>query len=115
MGTLTALISGIVTLERIWSVSLLNEKTWIHHMIARHLGALTFLIMDTLILISAATLLTVQIYQISRNITTNEQSNAIRYAYLRSPDGRFRNPYNHGCFKNCSDFLIRGYTDDEVA
>lgn len=51
--------------------------------------------------------------QIARNITTNELANAVRYGYLRGPDGRFRNPYNHGCRKNCTDFIIRGYTDDE--
>ncbi|CAN6458872.1 unnamed protein product [Victoria cruziana] len=54
--------------------------------------------------------------KISRNITTNELANASRYGYLRGPDGRFRNPYNHGIRKNCMDFLIQGYTDDrEVA
>lgn len=53
------------------------------------------------------------IMQIARNITTNELANAIRYGYLRGPDGRFHNPYNHGCQKNCADFLIRGYTDDK--
>lgn len=51
--------------------------------------------------------------KIARNITTNELANAIRYGYLRGPNGRFRNPYNHGCRKNCSDFLIHGYTNDE--
>ncbi len=53
------------------------------------------------------------IMQIARNITTNELANAIRYGYLRGPDGRFRNPYNHGCQKNCADFIIHGYTVDE--
>lgn len=51
--------------------------------------------------------------QIARNITTNELANAIRYGYLRGPDGRFHNPYNHGCQKNCADFFIKGYTDDD--
>lgn len=50
--------------------------------------------------------------QISRNITTNEMANALRYNYLRGPGGRFRNPYDHGCKKNCSDFLINGYNED---
>jgi palmitoyltransferase len=50
--------------------------------------------------------------QISRNITTNEMANALRYSYLRGPGGRFRNPYDHGCKKNCSDFLINGYNED---
>lgn len=51
--------------------------------------------------------------QIARNITTNELANASRYWYLRGPDGRFRNPYNHGCRKNCTGFLIQGYSDDD--
>lgn len=50
--------------------------------------------------------------QISRNITTNEMANAMRYNYLRGPGGRFRNPYDHGIRKNCSDFLIKGYNED---
>ncbi|KAF2310566.1 hypothetical protein GH714_014522 [Hevea brasiliensis] len=49
---------------------------------------------------------------ISRNITTNEMANAMRYSYLRGPGGRFRNPYDHGIRKNCSDFLILGYNED---
>lgn len=50
--------------------------------------------------------------QISRNITTNEMTNVMRYSYLKGPGGRFRNPYDHGCKKNCSDFLISGYNED---
>ncbi|KAG2410029.1 protein S-acyltransferase [Vigna angularis] len=54
--------------------------------------------------------------KIARNVTTNELANSSRYDYLRGPDGRFRNPYNHGCWKNCADFLSLGYTnDDEIA
>lgn len=36
----------------------------------------------------------------------------MRYSYLRGPGGRFRNPYDHGCKKNCSEFLINGYNGD---
>lgn len=50
--------------------------------------------------------------QISRNITTNEMANVMRYSYLRGPGGRFWNPYDRGCRKNCSDFLINGYNED---
>lgn len=50
--------------------------------------------------------------QISRNITTNEMANSIRYSYLRGPGGKFRNPFDHGIKKNCSDFLINGYNED---
>jgi hypothetical protein len=39
-------------------------------------------------------------------------ANALRYSYLRGPGGRFRNPYDHGIRKNCSDFLINGYNED---
>lgn len=39
-------------------------------------------------------------------------ANVLRYSYLRSAGGRFRNPYDHGCRKNCSDFLINGYNED---
>ncbi|CAA2963778.1 S-acyltransferase 24-like [Olea europaea subsp. europaea] len=48
---------------------------------------------------------------ISRNITTNEMTNALRCSYLRSPRVRFRNPYDHG-YKNFSDFMINGYNVD---
>lgn len=57
-------------------------------------------------------LATVSLLQISRNITTNEMANMMRYSYLRGPGGRFRNPYDHGLRKNCSDFLINGYNED---
>lgn len=50
--------------------------------------------------------------QISQNITTNEVANSMRYSYLKGPGGRFRNPYDHGIRKNCSDFLIKGYNED---
>lgn len=52
--------------------------------------------------------------QISQNITTNEVANATRYSYLRDEGGQFRNPYDHGVKKNCSDFLINGYNEDIV-
>ncbi|XP_039033430.1 protein S-acyltransferase 24-like [Hibiscus syriacus] len=51
-------------------------------------------------------------FEISRNITTNEMENIMRYSYLRGADGQFRNPYDHGCWKNCSDFLINSYHED---
>ena len=39
-------------------------------------------------------------------------ANATRYGYLRGPTGRFRNPYDHGLKKNCSDFLVNGQNED---
>ncbi|KZV17783.1 putative protein S-acyltransferase 23-like [Dorcoceras hygrometricum] len=118
MGFMTALTGGMVALQRFWtSVPLLQtEESWIRPVLLNNPGMIAFLVLDASILIAAAFLLSFQSIQIARNITTNELANAIRYGYLRGPDGRFRNPYNHGCWKNCSDFLIHGYTnDDEVA
>ncbi|KAF8404780.1 hypothetical protein HHK36_009669 [Tetracentron sinense] len=118
MGTLTSLISAVITVQRIWTAlpAIPTAETWIHHVIVQHPGVVAFLVMDAIILISATTLTVAQIFQIARNITTNELANAARYGYLRGPDGRFRNPYNHGCRKNCADFFIHGYTDDnEIA
>lgn len=118
MGSWTAITSGAVALQRIWtSVPLfVGDESWLHHVVFAYPGVTAFLFMDGVILIAAVTLCVVQISQIARNLTTNEMANAVRYGYLRGPDGRFRNPYNHGCRKNCSDFLINGYTnDDEIA
>ncbi|KAG5625329.1 hypothetical protein H5410_010547 [Solanum commersonii] len=127
-------------LAGIWtSVPLLvADESWLHHVFFAYPGVIAFLFMDGVILIASVTLCVIQISQfltylkqvptslmhwcwiwnlwIARNLTTNEMANAVRYGYLRGPDGRFRNPYNHGCRKNCSDFLINGYTnDDEIA
>ncbi|CAN1159353.1 Protein S-acyltransferase 24 [Linum perenne] len=77
-----------------------------------HVGAITFLAVDFFLFFGVAVLTVVQASQISRNITTNEMANAMRYSYLKGPGGRFRNPYDHGCRKNCSDFLISGYNVD---
>ncbi|KAM0073006.1 putative protein S-acyltransferase [Helianthus debilis subsp. tardiflorus] len=116
LGTLTSLIGGVVAIYRLWtSIPALqsDEESWIHHVVFQHPGATVFLFFDFFILLAAGTLFLIQAYQISRNITTNEYVNATRYGYLQGANGRFHNPYNHGFVKNCSDFLIRGYTDDE--
>ncbi|KAF3435835.1 hypothetical protein FNV43_RR22927 [Rhamnella rubrinervis] len=118
IGTLTAFLSAAVAIHRIWTAmpALPSEGTWIRGMVVHYPGIVAFLLVDIVVLIAGTTLTMVQASQIARNITTNELANALRYGYLRGPDGRFRNPYNHGCRKNCSDFLIQGYTDDnEIA
>ncbi|KAL4179999.1 hypothetical protein AMTRI_Chr13g123000 [Amborella trichopoda] len=116
LGTLTSSIAAVITLQRLWSNLPLPSSggAQAHSIVARHPGAAAFLAMDILVLLGATTMTIAQASQIARNITTNELANASRYAYLRGPDGRFRNPYNHGCWKNCTDFLIHGYNDDEV-
>ncbi|XP_071697139.1 probable protein S-acyltransferase 23 isoform X2 [Rutidosis leptorrhynchoides] len=114
LGTVTSLISGVVAIYGMWTSvpTLQSQESWIFHVVFQHPGAAAFLFIDAFILLAAGTLISVQAYQICRNITTNESVNARRYGYLQGADGQFRNPYNQGVLKNCSDFLIRGYTDD---
>ncbi|KAL5985614.1 hypothetical protein ACLOJK_027600 [Asimina triloba] len=85
---------------------------WLNYAATHHTGAISFMIVDLLLFFGVAVLTVVQASQISRNITTNEMANAMRYSYLRGPGGGFRNPYDHGFRKNCSDFLINGYNED---
>ncbi|KAJ4842888.1 Protein S-acyltransferase 24 [Turnera subulata] len=108
------LITGGVTLTRILTDPLAPSSFggWLNHVATHHLGALSFLGMDFFLFFGVAVLTVVQASQISRNITTNEMANALRYSYLRGPGGHFRNPFDHGLKKNCSDFLINGYNED---
>ncbi|KAK6945895.1 Ankyrin repeat [Dillenia turbinata] len=101
LGTITSLLGAIVSVQRIrTALPTSTEESWIYHVAYQHPGIIAFLVVDS----------------IARNITTNELANALRYGYLHGRDGRFHNPYNHGCRKNCSDFLIHGYTnDDDIA
>ncbi|WOK95073.1 hypothetical protein Cni_G03780 [Canna indica] len=107
------IITGAVTLTRIVKdPSPPSFGGWLSHNATEHPGAISFLIMDFLLLIQVAILTYVQASQISRNVTTNEMANAMRYSYLRGPGGRFRNPFDHGVHRNCSDFLFKGYNED---
>lgn len=118
LATSSSFLAAIIAVQRVWTAaqSLNIEESWIRYVVVHHPGVVAFLVLDVVVFIAATTLTTAQASQIARNITTNEFANAIRYGYLRGPDGRFRNPYNHGCRKNCADFLVQGYTDDnEIA
>lgn len=42
-----------------------SEEIWIHHVVVNHPGAVVFMFVDTLILISCGTLLTALLYQVS--------------------------------------------------
>ncbi|KAL8136967.1 hypothetical protein V2J09_002968 [Rumex salicifolius] len=108
------LITGMVALTRVWTnpAAPLSFGAWLNYTCTHHLGAIAFLAADLFIFFGVAVLTVLQASQISRNITTNELANALRYSYLRGPDGRFRNPYDHGCKKNCSDFLFKGFNED---
>ncbi|KAM0969284.1 hypothetical protein ACFX13_017834 [Malus domestica] len=114
LEVLAMVLTGGVTLTRVLSDPLRPSSfgAWINYVATSHVGALSFLIVDFLLFFGVAVLTVVQASQISRNITTNEMANMMRYNYLRGPGGRFRNPYDHGIRKNCSDFLIKGYNED---
>ncbi|OIW18604.1 hypothetical protein TanjilG_13356 [Lupinus angustifolius] len=108
------LVTGGVSLTRVLTDPLAPSSfgAWIQYVGKNHVGAISFLIADFFLFFGVFALTVVQASQISRNITTNEMANAMRYSYLRGPGGRFRNPYDHGIKKNCSDFLINGYNED---
>ncbi|KAH0888559.1 hypothetical protein HID58_050988 [Brassica napus] len=111
---LAMLITGGVTLARVLSDPSAPSSfgSWISYVASNHVGALSFLLVEFCLFFSVAVLTVIQASQISRNITTNEMANALRYSYLRGPGGGFRNPYDHGCKRNCSDFLVKGYNED---
>ncbi|KAI3771768.1 hypothetical protein L6452_02936 [Arctium lappa] len=108
------LITGTVAVSRVltdpWAPS--SFGAWLNHAGNQHIGALLFIISDGFLFMGVAALTCMQISQVGRNITTNELANSMRYSYLRGPGGRFRNPYDHGCRKNCSDLFINGYNED---
>ncbi|KAF5175963.1 S-acyltransferase [Thalictrum thalictroides] len=108
------LITGAVAFIRILTDPTAPSSfgAWMNHAGGHHTGAVSFLLVDIFLFFGVAVLTVVQASQISRNITTNEMANVMRYSYLRGPGGRFRNPYDHGIRKNCSDFLINGYNED---
>ncbi|XP_027368906.1 protein S-acyltransferase 24 isoform X2 [Abrus precatorius] len=108
------LVTGGVCLARVLTDPIAPPSfgAWIQYVGKNHIGAVSFLIADFFLFFGVFALTVVQASQISRNITTNEMANAMRYSYLRGPGGRFRNPYDHGIKKNCSDFLINGYNED---
>ncbi|GMI97636.1 TIP GROWTH DEFECTIVE 1 [Hibiscus trionum] len=85
---------------------------WMNYSVSHHIGAISFVIVIFLLFFGVAALTVVQASQIARNITTNEMANVMRYSYLRGAGGGFRNPYDHGCKKNCLDLLIKGYNED---
>uniref|UniRef100_A0A0D6R0D4 S-acyltransferase n=1 Tax=Araucaria cunninghamii TaxID=56994 RepID=A0A0D6R0D4_ARACU len=114
LQTSATFIGGLVAIQRLWTVPMApsDTQTWIHYLLVHHPGAVAFLCVDMFIFFGAAALTGTQALLIARNITTNEMANSTRYNYLKTPDGRFWNPYNHGFLKNCSNFLINGYNGD---
>ncbi|XP_062229390.1 protein S-acyltransferase 24-like isoform X1 [Phragmites australis] len=108
------IITGSAAIIRIVRdpVSPSSFGAWIHYSAFHHTGVVSFLAMDLFFFFGVAVLTVVQASQIARNITTNEMANSMRYTYLRGPGGRFRNPFDNGMRKNCSEFLLNGYSED---
>ncbi|KAK3118989.1 hypothetical protein QOZ80_9BG0711990 [Eleusine coracana subsp. coracana] len=117
MGVATSFLGAAVGFHRLWTepIILSSSESWTYFMVTKHPGAVLFMFMDVFLLAGALILAGAQATQIARNITTNEVANRSRYSYLLGPDGRFRNPYNQGCQRNCTDFLVNGYSNDEEA
>ncbi|XP_039059608.1 protein S-acyltransferase 24-like [Hibiscus syriacus] len=107
-------ITGVVAMTRILTDPMASSafSPLLNHARTRRIGALSFFIADILLLFMVISNCLFQLLQISRNITTSEMAYIMRYSYLRGADGQFRNPYDHGCRKNCSDFLINSYHED---
>ncbi|KAK1392723.1 S-acyltransferase [Heracleum sosnowskyi] len=114
LESVAMMVTGGIALTRVLTDPLAPSSfwAWLNHAGNEHLGAVAFIMLDAFLFFGVAILTIVQVSQVSRNITTNELANAMRYNYLRGPGGRFRNPYDHGCRKNCSDFLRTGYNED---
>eukprot|EP00898_Chlorokybus_atmophyticus_P004643 jgi/Chlat1/517/Chrsp103S00991 len=79
-----------------------------------HGGAIGFIVFDMFMMWGVLILTVVQGGQIARNLTTNEVANMHRYTYLHGDNGFFRNPWDKGCYRNCKEFLILGYSPDDA-
>ncbi|KAK9916497.1 hypothetical protein WJX75_003392 [Coccomyxa subellipsoidea] len=64
-----------------------------------------FLVVDVFLSLSVGALSITQAMQIARNTTTNEMANWTRYKYLHGDDGSFKNPFDKGCWQNCSEAM----------
>jgi len=82
-------------------------------------GVVAFVVFDALTLLPVLLLTVAQLTQVAQNVTTNELSNVHRYAYLRSADGAFANPFDRGSYaRNLRAFFFAGKKEplvDDVA
>eukprot|EP00246_Nothoceros_aenigmaticus_P016276 TRINITY_DN7276_c0_g1_i1.p1 TRINITY_DN7276_c0_g1~~TRINITY_DN7276_c0_g1_i1.p1 ORF type:complete len:415 (+),score=33.01 TRINITY_DN7276_c0_g1_i1:186-1247(+) len=113
--TSAMLIAASVTIYWLWTDSAAPSHfgAWLKYVGTYHVGAVVFLMPTIFVFFGVTTLTGIQAVQIGRNITTNEMANVNRYSYLKGGDGRFYNPYDHGCSKNCGDFVLKGYNEDD--
>ncbi|KAI8476371.1 MAG: ankyrin repeat-containing domain protein [Monoraphidium minutum] len=99
---LAALACGVAALRAYVAASYWSDRLgWV----------IGFVILDGFVSISVAVLAAAQASQVARNVTTNELANWHRRGagagaglpYLQDASGRFHNPFNHSCCKNCAE------------
>ena len=82
-------------------------------------GIILFAFLDAITLLPVIMLTISQLVQAAQNVTTNELSNVHRYAYLKSAEGRFANPFDRGSVaRNLRAFFLVGKKEpliDDVA
>ncbi|KMZ56043.1 hypothetical protein ZOSMA_9G01470 [Zostera marina] len=115
LGTLALFDGAVIAVQRLRvGFGPPFSMLWFHHLAVLNPGALAFLFIDIFLLIGATLMTISQTVQIAQNITTNEIMNKRRYYYLKTPEGRYRNPFSRGFRKNITDFFINGHGYDGV-
>ena len=98
LETFAMIVSLLVAVIRVWEENPSEKQR-------SKTGVLFFVACDVTVLIPVLLLVSSQLAQVARNITTNELMNLHRYTYLRATDGTFKNPFDKGVFKNLVSFF----------
>lgn len=98
LETFAMIVSLLVAVIRVWEENPSEKQR-------SKTGVLFFVACDVSVLIPVLLLVSSQLAQVARNITTNELMNLHRYAYLRASDGTFKNPFDKGVFRNLVSFF----------
>ncbi|CAL6334651.1 unnamed protein product [Bathycoccus prasinos] len=98
LETFAMIVSLLVAVIRVWEENPSEKRR-------SKTGVLFFVACDVAVLIPVLLLVSSQVAQVARNITTNELMNLHRYTYLRATDGTFKNPFDKGVFKNLVSFF----------
>ena len=98
LETFAMIVSLLVAVIRVWEENPSEKQR-------SKTGVLFFVACDAAVLIPVLLLVSSQLAQVARNITTNELMNLHRYTYLRATDGTFKNPFDKGVFKNLVSFF----------
>ncbi|CAL6272174.1 unnamed protein product [Bathycoccus prasinos] len=98
LETFAMIVSLLVAVIRVWEENPSEKQR-------SKTGVFFFVACDVAVLIPVLLLVSSQLAQVARNITTNELMNLHRYTYLRATDGTFKNPFDKGVFKNLVSFF----------